>query len=351
MPDLGPLDSMMKDPAITEIMVNDLRNVMIESGGKMSFSGYAFQTIDELNRVVRAMLEATGKILTPESPLVDASLPDGSRINIVGPPLTLGGPCVTIRKFPTRRFTIEDLMSGEMLDRRMAYFLNACIVGRINILVAGGTGSGKTTLLNSLAALVPKAERIVTIEDTPELAIDHVNSVRLQTKPQSPTQAAITAQDLVANSLRMRPDRIIIGECRKKEAFDMLQAMNTGHAGSMTTIHANSARDALSRVETLCMLAGHELPLAAIRRQIASAIDLVVYVKRFRNGKRRVVQIAELTGMEHETFTMQDVFLFESINSNSAQADQGVFRCLGMVPTFLNQLRDHGIELPRDFFS
>ncbi len=349
MPDLGPLDSMMKDPAITEVMVNDLRNVMIESGGKMSFSGFAFQSIDELNRVVRALLDATGKILTPDSPLVDASLPDGSRINIVGPPLTLGGPCITIRKFPTRRFTIEDLMNSEMLDRRMAYFLNACIVGRINILVAGGTGSGKTTLLNSLAALVPKAERLVTIEDTPELAIDHVNSVRLQTKPQSPTLPAITAQDLVANALRMRPDRIIIGECRRKEAFDMLQAMNTGHSGSMTTLHANSARDALSRLETLCMLAGHELPLAAIRRQISSAIDLVVYVKRFRNGKRRVVQIAELTGMENETFTMQDVFLFESLSSS--QADQGVFRCLGMVPTFLNQLRDHGIELPRDFFS
>lgn len=343
MPDLGPLDSFMRDPAISEIMVNDLRNVMVESGGRMSFSGFAFQTADELTRVVRALLDATGKILTPDSPIVDASLPDGSRINIIGPPLTIGGPSITIRKFPTRRFSIEDLMKAEMLDRRMAYFLNACVIGRVNILVAGGTGSGKTTVLNALGALVPKAERLVTIEDTPELVVDHTNSVRLQTKPQSPTLPAITARDLVANALRMRPDRIIVGECRRAEAFDMLQAMNTGHAGSMTTIHANSARDALARVETLCMLAATELPLTAIRRQISSAIDLVLFVRRFRNGKRRIVQISQLTGMEHETFTMQDLFLWDH--------DQNAFRCMGMVPTFLPQLREHGIELPKDFFS
>lgn len=266
MPDLGMLDPLMKDPEITEIMVNDLRNIMIEKNGRISYAGFNFQSLDDLNRLTRNLLEGTGKALTLDNPVLDISLPDGSRVNLVGPPLTPYGACLTIRKFPSKRPGIEDLLHWEFLDRRMAQFLNACVLGRMNMLISGGTGSGKTTLLNALAGLIPRAERVVLIEETPELAILHPNSVKLITKPQTATSPTISARDLAANALRMRPDRIIIGECRRGEAFDIIQAMNTGHEGSMATLHANSARDALSRLETLCLLAGVDLPLIAIRR-------------------------------------------------------------------------------------
>lgn len=337
MPDMGALDAFMRDPSVTEIMVNDIRNVMIEREGKLAFSGYAFPTVEELNRLVRNILDITGGNLSHEHPYIDSSLPDGSRLNIVIPPITINGPCITIRKFPTKRFNVEDLMNQGMLDRRIAYFLNVCVVGRLNILVSGGTGTGKTTLLNALMGFVPKGERIVTIEDTAELAIIHTNSVRMLTRPQSPLFAAISARDLVSNALRMRPDRIIIGEVRKSEAFDMLQAMNTGHAGSMTTIHSNTQRDALGRLETLCMLAGSELPLMAIRKQIASALDLIVQIKRFKNGSRQVIGISEVTGMEGDTILTQDLFNYE--------------KPTGLVPTFLDTLKDQGLEFPQHFFG
>ncbi|MGZ6371435.1 MAG: CpaF family protein, partial [Bdellovibrionota bacterium] len=313
-------------------------------------------TLEELNRLTRSILDITGRILSPEQPYVDTMLPDGSRVNIVAPPLTIGGPCITIRKFPARRYSVEDLMNGGALDRKMAYFLNACVIGRMNILICGGTGSGKTTLLNALTQFIPKSERLVTIEDTPELAITHPNSVCMQTKPQSPASAPVSARDLVANALRMRPDRIIVGECRRAEAFDMLQAMNTGHAGSMTTIHANSPRDGLSRLETLCMLTGFDIPLVAFRKQICSAVDLVVQVKRFRSGRRRVVALSEITGMEGDVITLQDVFLYEVDTATAtapggAASDAGRFKCTGFVPTFLERLRDGGVELPRNFFA
>jgi pilus assembly protein CpaF len=353
MPEMGPLDTFMKDPAVTEIMVNDIRNVMVEKGGKLVFSGFAYQSVDELNRLVRNILDVTGRILSPDQPFVDVMLPDGSRCNIVGPPLTVGGACLTIRKFPSRHLVIDDLMAADMLDRRMAYFLNVCVVGRLNILVSGGTGSGKTTLLNVLSSFIPKGERLVTIEDTPELAISHFNSVRMQTKPQSPTLPAITARDLVANALRMRPDRIIVGECRKGEALDMLQAMNTGHSGSMTTLHANSPRDALSRLETLVLMAGVDLPLQAVRKQVASAIDLIVQIRRFRSGKRRIVAISEVTGMEQDTYTLQDVFTFEQDNRSASggAGERGIFKTTGLVPSFIDRLRDQGIEFPADYFG
>jgi Flp pilus assembly CpaF family ATPase len=351
MPELGPLDTFMKDPTVTEIMVNDVRNVMIERDGKMQFSGFAFQTVDELNRITRNILDVSGRILSPDQPYVDTMMPDGSRVNIVAPPLTITGPCITIRKFPSRRLGIDDLMSSGALDRRIAYFLNICVVARLNILVCGGTGSGKTTLLNVLSTFIPKTERLVTIEDTPELAISHFNSVRLQTKPQGPTSQPVTARDLVANALRMRPDRIIVGECRRSEAFDMLQAMNTGHAGSMTTIHANSPRDGLARLETLCMTSGVELPLSAIRRQIQSALDLIVQIKRFRSGKRRITAITEVTGMEGETITLQDIFAFESASHDLSHSDDGIFKATGLVPTFVDRLREQGFELPRNYFG
>ncbi len=350
MPEMGPLDVFMKDPTISEIMVNDIRNVMIEKEGKLQFSGFAYQSIDELNRLTRNILDITGRILSPDQPYVDTMLPDGSRVNIVGPPLTIYGPCITIRKFPARRLSIHDLMRTEALDQRMAYFLNACVVGRLNILICGGTGSGKTTLLNVLSSFIPKGERLVTIEDTPELSIGHFNSVRLQTKPQTPSSAPVTARDLVANALRMRPDRILVGECRRSEAFDMLQAMNTGHDGSMTTIHANSPRDGLSRLETLCMLADVDLPLNAIRKQISSALDLIVQIKRFRSGKRRVIDICEVTGMEGDMITLQDIFTFET-TGGSETAEKGRFKVTGLVPTFIDRLREQGVELPEHYFG
>jgi Flp pilus assembly CpaF family ATPase len=340
MPDMGALDSFMKDPTVTEIMVNDLRNVMVEKDGKLLFSGFSYQSLDELNRLTQNILTSTGRTLTAEQPYVDVMLGDGSRVNIVGPPLTLQGPCLTIRKFPARKLVIDDLMSSGMLDRRIAYFLNVCVVGRLNILISGGTGSGKTTLLNVLSGFVPKGERIVTIEDTAELQIGHFNSVRLQTKPATHGSEGIEARELVANALRMRPDRIIVGECRRGEAFDMLQAMNTGHEGSMTTLHANSPRDAIARLETLCLMAGVDLPLLAIRKQIQSALDLIIQIKRSRDGKRRIVSVAEVTGMEGEVVTLQDVFAWND-----------EFKCTGFVPTFVERLKAQGIEFPQGYFG
>jgi pilus assembly protein CpaF len=351
MPELGALSTFMKDPTITEIMINDIRNVMVEREGKLVFSGLAIGNLEELNRLTRNILEVSGRVLTPEHPYIDLMLADGSRVNIITTPLTQGGPCITIRKFPTKRYSLDDLVGLEMLDKRTAYFLNACIVGKLNVLIAGGTNSGKTTLLNSLTQLVPKGERIIAIEDTPELVLAHANSVRLQTKPQTPTSSAIQARELLANSLRMRPDRIIVGECRRGEAFDLLQAMNTGHGGSMATIHANSPRDALSRMETLCLLAATDLPLIAVRKQINSALDLVVQVKRFRSGKRRVTGITEITGVESETITTQDIFVYETDTKNAQNADAGHFKCTGFVPTFLEKLAENGVELPKNYFA
>ncbi len=351
MPEMGPLDIYMKDPAVTEIMINDLRNVILEKNGRLITSEFSYSAIDELNRLTRNILDITGRILSPDSPYVDVMLPDGSRINIVGPPLTISGPCITIRKSPSKRYSIQDLMNAETLDQRIAYFLNVCVVARLNLLICGGTGSGKTTVLNALAALIPQDERIITIEDTPELVISHPNSVSLQTKPQTPASNPVTTRELIANSLRMRPDRIIVGECRRSEAFDMLQAMNTGHSGSMTTLHANSPRDGLSRVETLSMLAGVDLPLIAIRKQMTSALDLIIQIKRFRNGKRRITQISEVTGIEGDTITLQDIFVFELNSSSPEQQTAGVFKATGFVPTFMDRLKEQGIKFPPHYFG
>jgi pilus assembly protein CpaF len=351
MPELGALATFMKDPTITEIMINDIRNVMVERDGKLGFSGLSIGNLEELNRLTRNILEVSGRVLTLEQPYIDLMLADGSRVNIISTPLTQNGPCITIRKFPTRRYSLEDLVQLEMLDKRSAYFLNACIQGKLNILISGGTNSGKTTLLNSMTQLVPKGERIIAIEDTPELVLNHANSVRLQTKPQSPTAGPIQARELLANSLRMRPDRIIVGECRRGEAFDLLQAMNTGHGGSMATIHANSARDALTRMETLCLLAATDLPLIAVRKQINSALDLIIQLKRFRSGKRRITAITEVTGVESDTITTQDIFLYETDSRNTQNTDSGQFKCTGFVPAFLDKLAESGVELPKNYFA
>ncbi|MFZ9596540.1 MAG: CpaF family protein, partial [Bdellovibrionia bacterium] len=327
MPEMGILTPLMQDPSISEIMVNDLRNIVIEKSGKLQIAPLRFTSIDELNRITRNILDHTDRILTVDQPYIDTMLSDGSRVNLIGPPLTVHGPCLTIRKFPLKRLSTRDLLESGALDQKMAYFLNVCVTARLNILICGGTGAGKTTLLNILARYIPKEERIITIEDTPELIIPHINHVNLQTKPATPLSPAITIRDLVANSLRMRPDRILVGEVRKEEAFDMLIAMNTGHNGSMTTLHANSPRDGLMRLETLCMLAGSDLPILAIKQQIQSSIDLLVQIKRFKDGKRRITAITELTGMEGETLTTQDIYVF-----------QGTFQATGFVPSFAEDL-------------
>lgn len=344
MPDLGALNPFFSDPSITEVMVNDLRNVIIERNGVMEFTGFTYKKLEDLNSVVGKLCEVSGRQLTEEQPFLDSTLPDGSRVHIVTQPLTLNGPCITIRKFPSQRLTMEDLVAKQTLDSRMAQFLGACAASRMNLLICGGTGSGKTSLLNALTGSIRKGERLVTIEDTPELSIAHFNSVRLQTRPHAFDLPAISARDLVAHALRMRPDRIIVGECRRGEAFDMLQAMNTGHLGSMTTIHANSPRDSLARLESLCMLAGLDLPLLAIRRQIQGALDLIVQIRRMRDGHRRVSAITEVTGMEGEVITLQDIFLLE-------KEDPLTFKCTGFVPTFLDRMAEQGITVPKDFFS
>lgn len=351
LPDLGgAVNALMRDPSVTEIMINDTRNVMVERDGLLSFAGFRIETAEELARIVRALLEATDKLLTPESPLVDGFLPDGSRIHIVAHPLVLRGPCVTIRKFPSRAYSLEDLIQANTLTQRMAYFLNAAIVGRLNVVISGGTGSGKTTLLNAMAAYIPKNERIVTIEDTRELRLGQANIVHMQTKPASPGGAAISARELLANALRMRPDRIIVGECRRGEALDMLQAMNTGHEGSLTTVHANSPRESLYRLETLCMMSGVELPLAFIRRQIASSIDLIVQIRRMRSGARKVTAITEVTGMEGDTITLQDIFECHEKDGAPGVAT-AQFHTTGNVPTLLDRLRANGVDLPANYFA
>jgi pilus assembly protein CpaF len=342
MPDLGLLNLILEDPEITEIMVNDLRNIAIEKRGQIIVTPVRFKSIDELNRVVRVLMEPTGKQITPESPLGMASLPDGSRVHVAAPPITEYGPCITIRRFP-KRYSVENIIANGTMDVRMAHFLNACVVGKQNILISGGTGTGKTTLLNALISLIPPHERVITIEDTAEIPLILPNQVKMMTKPKSLGGDAINARDLVANALRMRPDRIIVGECRGPEAMDVIQAMNTGHQGSMTTIHANSARDALFRLETLMMSSGFDIPLPAIRRQISNAIQLIVQIRRFRTGSRKLVSIQEVTGIEQDAILLQEVFSFETTTANDSHSDQGAFR-FNVSAKVIENLKGQGIK-------
>lgn len=348
---LGPIEGLLKDDSVTEIMVNGAKQVFVERLGKLELTDVKFHDNAHLMNIVERILTPLGRRIDESSPLVDARLADGSRVNIIIPPLSLIGPSITIRKFSKTPLTVENLIAFGTLDEKMASFLRACVKARINILVSGGTGSGKTTTLNVISSFIPENERIVTIEDAAELRLQQEHIVTLESRPANiEGKGAITIRDLVRNALRMRPDRIIVGEVRSGEALDMLQAMNTGHDGSLTTAHANSPRDALSRLETMVLMSGLELPVRAIREQISSAIDLIIQQSRIRDGSRKITYITEVQHMEDNTITTQDIFRYEQTGFDEGGKAVGRFLSTGLKPSFMDKFELNGVELPEDFF-
>lgn len=349
---LGPLEPLLKDDTITEIMVNGPKKIFVEKLGKLTLTDVKFQDDQHLMNIIERILTPLGRRIDESSPLVDARLADGSRVNAIIPPLSLVGPAVTIRKFSKKPFSVENLIAFGTMDERMAQFLRACVKARINILVSGGTGSGKTTTLNVLSSFIPNTDRIVTIEDAAELRLQQDHVVTLESRPANlEGKGAITIRDLVRNALRMRPDRIIVGEVRSGEALDMLQAMNTGHDGSLTTAHANTPRDALSRLETMVLMSGLDLPVRAIREQVSSAIDLVLQQSRIRDGSRKVTYITEVQKMEGNTITTQDIFHYVQTGFDSDGKSVGHFESTGLQPGFLEKFAMNGVELPENFFE
>ncbi len=348
----GPIQTLLDDPDITEIMVNGPHQIFIEKGGKLHLTDCRFMDDAHVMRIIEKIISPLGRRLDESMPMVDARLPDGSRVNAIIPPLAVNGPSVTIRKFAVDPFTADDLVSFGTLSEAMKKFLEACVQARLNILVSGGTGSGKTTTLNVLSSFIPAAERIVTIEDAAELQLQQDHVITLESRPPNVEgKGEITIRQLVRNALRMRPDRIVIGEVRGAEALDMLQAMNTGHDGSLTTLHANSARDALARLETMTMMAGMELPTRAIREQIAAALHLIVHQNRLRDGSRRITSITEVQRLEGEGIVMQDLFLFQRHGVGEDGRVKGEYTPTGVRPLFMDILKAEGIELPADIFT
>lgn len=348
----GPITSLLQDNAVTEIMVNGPKKVYIEVSGKLVLTNVYFKDDNHVMHVIKKIVSTIGRRIDESSPMVDARLPNGSRVNAIIPPLAIDGPAITIRKFAEDPFRIEDLVSFGTLNSKMAEFLKACVEGRMNIVVSGGTGSGKTTTLNVLSSFIPADERIVTIEDAAELQLPQPHVVRLETKPANVEgKGEVTIRDLVKNSLRMRPDRIVVGEVRSGEALDMLQAMNTGHDGSLTTGHANSPRDMLSRLETMVLMSGMNLPIKAIRDQISSAVNLIVQQSRLINGSRKITYISEVLGMEGDVITLQDIFRFEQRGLDSKGQVIGEFQFTGIMPTCLKELKDLGIHVSPQVFS
>jgi pilus assembly protein CpaF len=348
----GPLERLLADESVTEIMVNGPFDVWIERQGRLYETNVRFNDEGHLRRIINKIVAQIGRRIDDSSPMVDARLPDGSRVNAVIPPLSLSGPLVTIRKFATKRFKLEDLVRIGTVTDDTVDFLTRCVQAELNILISGGTGTGKTTLLNALSAAVPNDDRIVTIEDAAELQLNQRHVLRLEARPKNiEGEGEIAIRELVRNSLRMRPDRIIVGEVRGGEALDMLQAMNTGHDGSLCTCHSNSPRDALSRIETMVLMAGYDLPMKAIRQQIASALDMIVHLDRLDDGSRRVTAITEVQRMESDVITLQDVFEFKVDSVTAERAVIGGLRSTGLRPSFLYKFEKHGIDLPQHLFS
>jgi pilus assembly protein CpaF len=348
---LGPLEPLLRDESITEVMVNGPRQVYIERSGKLELTNVVFQNDDHVMRIIDRIIAPIGRRVDESSPMVDARLTDGSRVNAIIPPLSLVGPVITIRKFSASPFTTDDLVRFGTATPDMFEFLRACVEARLNVFVSGGTGSGKTTTLNVLSSFIPNDERIVTIEDAAELQLRQEHVVTLESRPPNiEGKGAIPIRELVRNALRMRPDRIIVGECRSGEALDMLQAMNTGHDGSMSTGHANSPRDMLSRLETMVLMAGVDLPLRAIREQVASAVDLIVHQSRLKDGTRRITNITEVQGMEGDVIVMQDVFVFEQTGVVEGKI-QGRLKPTGIRPKFVEKFEVQGINLPPGLFG
>jgi pilus assembly protein CpaF len=349
---LGPIEPMLRDNSISEIMVNAPDTVFYEKDGRLYLSPIRFRDAGHILRIAERIIAPLGRRVDESSPMVDARLADGSRVNIIIPPVAPKSPTITIRKFRQDKMTIEDLIATGTLTRELAEFLRACIQVKLNIVISGGTGTGKTTLLNALSAFIPDDERIITIEDPTELRLQQVHIVSLEARPPSlEGKGEVTQRDLVRNCLRMRPDRILVGEVRGPEAFDMMQAMNTGHEGSLTTIHSNSPRDALARVENMILMAGLDLPLRAIREQMVSALQVVVQIARMPDGSRKIITIAEITGMEGQVVTMQDIYHFEQRGIDSEGRIVGDFRPTGIRPQFAEKFAIAGIELPQDVFG
>jgi pilus assembly protein CpaF len=349
---LGPLEPLLKDPTISDILVNTHKDIYIERQGLLERTSVQFRDEAHLLAIIDRIVSAVGRRVDESSPMVDARLADGSRVNAIIPPLAIDGPCLSIRRFGRDPLTVDDLLRNKTLTSGMLALLRGCVYARLNIIISGGTGAGKTTLLNVLSSFISNRERIITIEDAAELQLHQEHVVRLETRPPNiEGRGAILQRQLVINSLRMRPDRIIVGEVRGEEALDMLQAMNTGHDGSLTTIHANSARDALGRLETMVAMCNLNLPEAATRRQIASAIDVVVQVSRLSDGARKVVSIAEITGMEGDIISMQEIFTFKKTGLASTGAVVGEFQATGIRPRLAERLAASGVNLPASMFE
>lgn len=349
----GPIDGLLRDDDVSEVMVNGPDHVYVERGGRLVLTNTAFLDESHLRRIIDKIVSQVGRRIDEASPMVDARLLDGSRVNAVVHPLAIGGPFLTIRKFSRDPLTVADLIRYGSFNAKTAKFIEACVLGRSNIIVSGGTGTGKTTMLNVLSSYIPDDERIVTVEDAKELQLKQEHVLALETRPPNVEgKGAVTIRDLVRNTLRMRPDRIVVGECRAGEALDMLQAMNTGHDGSLTTVHSNSPRDTLARLETLTLMAGYDLPVRAIREQIASAVDVIVHLTRLRDGSRRVTHITEVQGMEGDTIVLQDLFLYDyGMGVDEHGKFNGHLKSLGIRPKFAEKLLDYGIELPSELFE
>ncbi len=348
---LGPLEFLLKDPTISDILINGPKNIFVERKGRLEKTEVEFRDNGHLMQIIDRIVSRVGRRVDETSPMVDARLEDGSRVNAIIPPLALDGAAVSIRRFGSSPIKLEDLLNFKAFTPEMVMLLEGCIKARLNMIICGGTGSGKTTLLNTLSSFIQNDQRVVTIEDAAELRLQQEHVVRLETRPANiEGNGAITATDLVKNALRMRPERIIIGECRGGETLDMLQAMNTGHDGSLTTIHANTPRDGIARLETLVMMSGFDLPVKAIRQQISGAVDVIVQASRLQGGPRRVTHITEIVGMEQDTVVMQDIYRFNQEGVDESGKAFGHFECTGVRPTFMSRLEQAGIRLPASAF-